>query len=177
MAKKKGGVNFILTIVALATAVLSFVSLAFNFITAKTKGSIFGNGVTEDLNLGDWFDGMNSLQELNDNAHSDVYDLAGWNLARVFLVITLILVGALAVIAVVKFFMNKKSLNLATMVIGGLCVASALVFAIATFVGCGALSGSMFGIEYSYLANVGVYLLTIFAMATGVLSIVASRKN
>lgn len=179
MAKKKVGVNFILTIVTLATAVLSFVSLFFNFIVVKnTVGSL---SQSKNLSLVDWFDNMNSKQEINDNAQSvgveNVYDLTGWNLARVFLVITLILVGVLAVISVVKFFMSKKDLNLATMVIGGLCGISALIFAIATFVGCGALSGDMFGVEYSYIASVGVYLLTICAIATGVLAAVASRKK
>lgn len=187
MAKKKVGVNLILTIVALVTAALSFVSLALNFITQKTTTkTLLGSAEdSTDLNLGEWSDGMKNMQEMNDNARSvgaeDVYDLAGWNLARVFLVITLILVGILAVSLVAKFFINNKLLGTVIMVVSALCVVSALVFAIATFVGCGAVSGPFnfgFGeITVKCMANIGVYALTIFAIATGALSIVASRKN
>lgn len=188
MAKKKVRVNFVLTIAALATAVLSFVSLAFNFILQKTTTKSLLGLTTNDstsLNLGEWCDGMKNMQEANETANSvglkDVYNLTGWNLARVFLVVTLILVGVLAVMLVIKFFMNNRALRLATIVFGALSVVSAVVFAIAMFVGCGAVSGTLSvgssEITIQCLAHVGVYFLTLCAMATGVLAAVGSRKN
>lgn len=164
-----GLTGLVLTVIGLAAAVMSFVSLAFDFIALKTTAVRTGQSYTESLGLGDWFESIDGLKD------SD--KIAGWNLGRVFLIITLVMVAILAVALIVKFFMNHKILNLGVMVVSVLTMVSALVFAIATFAGCGALSTELLGVKLDYIASVGVYLVALFSIVTAAMSIVVCRKT
>lgn len=184
MAKKKSSVNFILSIVGLVTAALTFVALAFDFITKKVITKTILGTTTEDstnLKLNDWLDNMHGMQEFNENLEREVYNLTGWNMARAFLVITLVLVAIVAVALVIKLVMNNKLVNLLTVVASALCIVSAIVFMVTTFVGCGALSGTVNWLAgdstLNYVAGLGVYILTVCAIATGVLAALSARKK
>ncbi len=166
MAKKKsnGGLSLILGIVSIALAVLTFVSLAFKFIIFKTV-EILGESQTESLTLQDWFKSIDSFK--------DADSVAGWNVGKIFMIITLVLVGLLAVALLVKIFVKNKYLNLLTKVLCALVVVCALVFFIATLVGCGALSNKLI----TYSANVGVYAVALLSIASAVVGFFATRKN
>lgn len=156
---------------ALATAVLTFVSLAFNFVTRETKLTI------TDYKLSDWFDDLGTKQKANDalpDGVKKIHDLGGWQAARVFLIITLVLVAIVAVALVIRFFMRHKTLDLLTVIMGALCIVSAAAFVIAMFVGCNALTIKD---TVTYLANLGVYAVAVCALATGVLAALAARKK
>ena len=179
MAKKKNGVNLILSIVGLATAVLSFIALALNFVTQKvTTVSVFGKKDTvTGLNLEDWKDTIEFFQKYNDGVNNNAFDLAGWNMGHVFMIITLALVAILAVALVLKLFIKNKAFNMLTLVLGIACVVSALIFAIAMFVGCGAVSNTKLLGNPSFTASAAVYVLAISAAVTGAMSIVVSSKK
>lgn len=166
MAKKKSkgsvGLSLILSIVSIALAVLTFVSLAFNFLSAKTE--VLGVTKTTNYNLAGWMDRI--------NFYKDAEGVVGWNVGKVFMIITLVVVGLLAVALLVNLFVKNKYLTLAIKVLSVLTVVVALVFFISTLVGCGKLSND----ATTYIANFAVYAIAITSLASAVVGFFAVRK-
>ncbi len=185
MAKKKKKfslLSLILSIVGIVGAVLSFIALALNFVNTATTTKI-GNSTSttnNSIGLGKWFDRINQAQESNAEIHKlggdDIIDINGWATARVFLIITLVLVALVAIALVVKFFINNKILNWATMIVACLTVVSALVFLIAVYVGGSPFSSEGSVVTVKVMADVGAWLVTLGAVISGAMGIAVARK-
>ena len=134
MAKIKNNLySFILAVVSVLTGILAFVSLAFKVfakqVTKVTLGSNALDPESADVSFKNWLDMLKT-----DGTENGL----GWlKTARVFLIITLVLVAIAAILAVVNFFVKNKYLNIALTVVGGLAIVSALVMLITLLVGSG----------------------------------------
>lgn len=180
--KKLSLLNLILSIVGIAGAVLSFIALAFNFINFQTTSKIGSSTSTSNnpMSLSKWFETINNAQEynagLNDfGVNSLRIKIDGWATARVFLFITLVLVAIVAIALVVKFFVNNKILNLATLVVAVLTIVSAVAFLIMVYAGGSALIGDA-AENVKYLADVGAWFVTLGALVAGGMGIAVARK-
>ena len=170
--------NLIFSIVGMVGAVLSYIALAFNFINIQTKGILSGSTTNTPMTLSEWFKKINADQKTNASLEGSIVlgdahiDIEGWATARAFLIITLVLVAIVAIALAVKFFVNHKILNWATLAVSVLTVVSALVFIIMVYAG-----GSPFNTQYiKYLADVGAWFVTLGAVIAGAMGIVVARK-
>ncbi len=168
MAKSKSdSTSLILKIVAIVAGVLSFVGMAFKFITTSSRQI---SDLSESASMSDWFDTIDMGAELPEAMRPDW--LGAWQTARVFMWIALIAVAVVAVICVLKFFLNMGILNLLMKIAGIVGIVCSLVFIIAMFVGCFQATSDM----DSYLPNAGPYVIAIAGLVTSGLGIAVAKK-
>lgn len=168
MAKNKSdSTSLILKIVAIVAGVLSFVGMAFKFITTSSRQI---SDLSESASMSDWFDTIDMGAELSDAMRPDW--LGAWQTARVFMWIALIAVAVVAVICVLKFFLNMGILNLLIKIAGIVGIVCSLVFIIAMFVGCFQATSDMI----SCLPNAGPYVIAIAGLVTSGLGIAVAKK-
>lgn len=167
MAKNKSdSTSLILKIVAIVAGVLSFVGMAFKFITTSSRQI---SDLSESASMSDWFDTIDMGAELPEAMRPW---LGAWQTARVFMWIALIAVAVVAVICVLKFFLNMGILNLLIKIAGIVGIVCSLVFIIAMFVGCFRATSDM----VSYLPNAGPYVIAIAGLVTSGLGIAVAKK-
>lgn len=160
MAKKKSSGGLVLKIVTIVAAVLTFVAMAFKFFGYTVKTTILNKSTTtsEGVSMSDWFDMLK-------NANSDADGVAAWQTAKIFLIVTLIVVGIIAVIAILKFFLNIGIVNLLMKIAAIAGIVVSLVFIICLIVGCVQMSGSFTdAITYAYYPREGSILITLFGL-------------
>lgn len=168
MAKNKSdSTSLILKIVAIVAGVLSFVGMAFKFVTASSKQV---SSISESASMNDWFDSIDIGSDAPEAMRPDW--LGAWQTARVFMWIALIAVAVVAVICVLKFFLNMGILNLLMKIAGIVGIVCSLVFIIAMFVGCFQATSDM----VSYLPNAGPYVIAIAGLVTSGLGIAVAKK-
>lgn len=173
MAKKNKSkaANLIMMMIGFAMAALSFVGLVCNFISQKT--TIAGYSETTDWNLSQWFDNINDLKGIDDN-------VGNWQVARILLFVTAVLLTVMVIAALVKYF-TKKNMVLKWLTFG-LAVAvlgSAIAFMVTTLTGCTALSYEITLVKTSvkYFANFGWYLFSLGAMLSSIMTIVVTARK
>ena len=167
MAKNKSdSTSLILKIVAIVAGVLSFVGMAFKFITTSLRQN---SDLSESASMSDWFDTIDMGAELPEAMRPW---LGAWQTARVFMWIALIAVAVVAVICVLKFFLNMGILNLLIKIAGIVGIVCSLVFIIAMFVGCFQATSDM----VSCLPNAGPYVIAIAGLVTSGLGIAVAKK-
>lgn len=168
MAKNKSdSTSLILKIVAIVAGVLSFVGMAFKFVAISSKQV---SSFSESLSMNDWFDLIDLGSDAPEAMRPDW--LGAWQTARVFMWIALIAVAVVAVICVLKFFLNMGILNLLMKIAGIVGIVCSLVFIIAMFVGCFQATSDM----VSYLPNAGPYVIAIAGLVTSGLGIAVAKK-
>lgn len=168
MAKNKSdSTSLILKIVAIVAGVLSFVGMAFKFVAISSKQV---SSFSESLSMNDWFDWIDLGSDAPEAMRPDW--LGAWQTARVFMWIALIAVAVVAVICVLKFFLNMGILNLLMKIAGIVGIVCSLVFIIAMFVGCFQATSDM----VSYLPNAGPYVIAIAGLVTSGLGIAVAKK-
>lgn len=168
MAKNKSdSTSLILKIVAIVAGVLSFVGMAFKFVAISSKQV---SSISESLSMKDWFDMIDLGSDVSEAMRLDW--LGAWQTARVFMWIALIAVAVVAVICVLKFFLNMGILNLLMKIAGIVGIVCSLVFIIAMFVGCFQATSDM----VSYLPNAGPYVIAIAGLVTSGLGIAVAKK-
>ncbi len=168
MAKNKSdSTSLILKIVAIVAGVLSFVGMAFKFITTSSRQI---SDLSESASMSDWFDSIDLGSDAPEAMRPDW--LGAWQTARVFMWIALIAVAVVAVICVLKFFLNMGILNLLIKIAGIVGIVCSLVFIIAMFVGCFQATSDM----VSYLPNAGPYVIAIAGLVTSGLGIAVAKK-
>lgn len=168
MAKNKSdSTSLILKIVAIVAGVLSFVGMAFKFVTASSRQV---SSLSESASMNDWFDSIDLGSDAPEAMRPDW--LGAWQTARVFMWIALIAVAVVAVICVLKFFLNMGILNLLMKIAGIVGIVCSLVFIIAMFVGCFQATSDM----VSYLPNAGPYVIAIAGLVTSGLGIAVAKK-
>ena len=167
MAKNKSdSTSLILKIVAIVAGVLSFVGMAFKFLAISSKQV---SSFSESASMSDWFDTIDMGAELPEAMRPW---LGAWQTARVFMWIALIAVAVVAVICVLKFFLNMGILNLLIKIAGIVGIVCSLVFIIAMFVGCFQATSDM----VSCLPNAGPYVIAIAGLVTSGLGIAVAKK-
>lgn len=168
MAKNKSdSISLILKIVAIVAGVLSFVGMAFKFVAISSKQV---SSFSESASMNDWFDLIDFGSDAPEAMRPDW--LGAWQTARVFMWIALIAVAVVAVICVLKFFLNMGILNLLMKIAGIVGIVCSLVFIIAMFVGCFQATSDM----VSYLPNAGPYVIAIAGLVTSGLGIAVAKK-
>lgn len=168
MAKSKSdSTSLILKIVAIVAGVLSFVGMAFKFVTASSRQV---SSLSESISMNDWFDSIDLGSDAPEAMRPDW--LGAWQTARVFMWIALIAVAVVAVICVLKFFLNMGILNLLMKIAGIVGIVCSLVFIIAMFVGCFQATSDM----SSCLPNAGPYVIAIAGLVTSGLGIAVAKK-
>ena len=168
MAKSKSdSTSLILKIVAIVAGVLSFVGMAFKFVTVSSRQV---SSLSESASMNDWFDSIDIGSDAPEAMRPDW--LGAWQTARVFMWIALIAVAVVAVICVLKFFLNMGILNLLMKIAGIVGIVCSLVFIIAMFVGCFQATSDI----VSYLPNAGPYVIAIAGLVTSGLGIAVAKK-
>lgn len=168
MAKNKSdSTSLILKIVAIVAGVLSFVGMAFKFVAISSRQV---SSFSESASMNDWFDLIDLGSDAPEAMRPDW--LGAWQTARVFMWIALIAVAVVAVICVLKFFLNMGILNLLMKIAGIVGIVCSLVFIIAMFVGCFQATTDM----VSYLPNAGPYVIAIAGLVTSGLGIAVAKK-
>ena len=167
MAKKKSSGGLITKIVALVFAVLSFVAMAFPFMTAIVSLTVAGRSTSESASssFSEWLDSLSTAQEFGSDK------VGGYVTAKVFMIIALIAIAIVAVLVVVKFFMDHKIINLLLFIASLVALIASIAFLIA-FV-AGGLQMSSFG-DYMtalYIPNAGSIILGVSGIVTAALGL------
>ncbi len=197
--KVKGKV-LILKIVPLLATVLTFLGLEFKFAYEKVVIKGLPEGLPDaaknllpssrSLTRADWTGNFKQLSDLG------VKSVGWWQAARVFLIISLVLVAIVALITIVQFFYNGKVLSLVKTCTSALGILSVLAFLITLLVGGGLIASKISEIytaqiglvlsglgltgvsaTASYLPHLGVYFLTIFALVALVSALLDRHKD
>ncbi len=168
MAKKNAdSTSLILKIVAIVTGILTFVGMAFKFVTISSRQV---SSLSESSSMNDWFDSIDLAADMPEAMRPEW--LGAWQTARIFMWIALIAVAVVAVICVLKFFLNLGLLNLLMKIAGIVGIVCSLVFIIALFVGCFQGSTEL----YSYLPSAGPYVIAIAGLVTSGLGMAIAKK-
>ncbi len=165
MAKsKKANGGLVTRIVAIALAVLTFVSMAFKFVVGTIK---VGNTKTSEA--GSFSDWNEILGGSGDN-------LGWWKTAKVFMIIAFVVVAVLAVIAVIQFFYNHKVLSM-IMKFGGIVgIVVAVAFIALFIVGCIVLGEESYGVAITYGPHAGPIVLALSAIGASVCATLSAKK-
>ena len=163
MAKRKNKnklLNLILMITSLAMAAVAFIGLACNFISQKS--TVIGYDKTTDWSLSKWFEKINDMKDFD--------EIKNWQIARVLLIVTAVLLAIMLVLLLVRTVVKHKILQWSILGFGIAVAACSVVFMIMTFSGCGVLSGGINAIStgVEYFANIGVYLFSIGAILSAI---------
>ncbi len=197
---KVKGKELILKIVSLLATVLTFLGLAFKFAYEKVVIKGLPEGLPDaaknllpssrSLTRADWTGNFKQLSDFG------VKSVGWWQAARVFLIISLVLVAIVALISVVQFFYNGKVLSCVKTCTSTLGILSVLAFLITLLVGGGLIASKISDIytakitlglstlgltgvsaTASYLPHLGVYFLTIFALIALVSALLDRHKD
>lgn len=146
--------------ISVMLAAVSFVGLVCNFISQKS--TLIGYNKTIEWNLSRWFEQINDMENVD--------GIKNWQIARVLLIATAVLLAIMIVLLLIRAVVKHKVLQWTTLGFGIAVVACAVVFIITTISGCGTLSGGIDAISTSveYIANVGVYLFSIGAILSAI---------
>lgn len=144
--------------IALGFAVMSFVSLAFNFLLA-TNGSS-----TAHFKLSFWNEAL--------NAGAKVPEYQLWQVSRVLMIIALIVIAVTAVLAFVQLFVEHKALAVTTLIAGIFDIILPIVF-----LACLAVGGFMVSSGSIILPNVGPILLTVFGLVSAIFALISNKKR
>lgn len=158
-----------ITLVSAVTAVVALIGLACDFI--NKKDTLIGYSATTKWNISTWFDAINDMKNYD--------DIGNWQVAKLLLIVTAVLLVVMLALLVIKFFVKHPVIKWSTFFVGIVAAVCGALFMILTLVGCGALSGGINAIStgVEYIANIGVYLFGIGAAVSGIsAAIVALRK-
>ena len=169
MKKSKKSLNLLWSLTTIAGAVVSFIMLALNWVGRKI--TISGNSDTTNYKLSEWFD---LLKEMNKDS-SDIEGLAGWNVGKVFLIISIVLLALVAICALLNLFIKNKYLALATKIVSVVSLIAVVVFLIAMIAGCSGLSDN-YSDDISFVMGTGSICFAIFGIATSALGFVSGLK-
>ena len=166
--KKKG---LILSIVSAVLAVLTYISLAFNFIYSEFTPTI-GKVQSTTYNLADW------QKLMNDNPLKGNVGL--WKFSFVLMIISLIVVAIVVVLAFVNLFAKNKIVNLVNRVASIVGIVLFVAFLITISAGgslyAGSFDTSVLG-TYKLVPNVGPVLLGIFGAAATCVTLVTTTLS
>lgn len=191
--------ELVLKIVSLLAMVLTFVGLALKFAYQKIAITGLPDSLPDvakqslpasnSLTRGDWTDSFKTLKDLNIKA------VGWWQTARVFMIISLVIVAIVAVLSIVELFYNNKILSIAKKVLCVLGLVSVVVFLVTLLVGSGIIAGkisdiytaqvslglSAFGlsgisVKASYIPHVGAFFIIIFAIVSLVSALLDRKK-
>ncbi len=157
MSKKKNkSNNIIMPIISIVLAVLTYVSLAFKFMSITIgSGSL---STTSNYSFSDWWDFGSSLE---------------WYVtAKTFLTATLVVVGVIAILAILKILLNNGLFRLLLKIAGLAAIIVSLVFLVAFIVTCVKWSNDL----WTYGPHIGAILLGVFGMATGITGLLSADK-
>lgn len=178
MAKKRTKNNKNILIYGLLTvcsAVLTFVSLVFHFVgsRASTSGILGNNSSSSTMSLGDWFDFVSTAEKVD--------GIISWQIARILLIATLVMVGLIVIGLIINGFLKNKGLKTVLRIFSVLTIVLALIFIILMFVGSSALSssanlGGVIGGAYTYFPYLATYFITLFSILTAIFACVSTKK-
>ncbi len=162
-------VNLILLIASLVTAGLALLGLVFNFVTMKSKEALSGYTVKSNWNLGEWFDNISDM---------DSFDKIGnWQFARFMLIVSVVLLLAMIVLLVLRFFLKQPLVKWITIGVGMAMVACAVIFMVTTIAGCSVMSGKIITTTVKYIPNLGVFWFSLWAVVSAILTeVTVTRK-
>lgn len=146
--------------IALGFAVMSFVSLAFNFLLL-TDGSN-----SSSLKMSTW----------NEVLKLDTKGTELWQFSRVLMYIALVVIAVTAVLAFVQLFVEHKVLALTTKIAGIVSIVLAPLFLICFSVGGFMYMSNSYGSSI-ILPNVGPILLTVFGLVSAIFALISNKKR
>ena len=169
MSKSKTKSNLVTSIISIALAVFSFVCMAFKFISITAK--VGDESYTQNINFSDWLEIFDSSM-LPDSIN-------WWQTARVFLIITLVVVAIVAVLALVQLFVSNKFLALVLKIASIVGIVVALIYLIAMIGGCIAISMDFSSDFYtiSYGPHIGATLLGVSALASSICGLTCAKSK
>ncbi len=168
---KVKGKELILKITSLVATVLAFLGLAFKF--AVKKISYNSTSHSESITRSQWVDVIKGADYVSKTAQTF------WQIARVFMIISLIVIAVLAVITIVEFFFNHKYLSLAKFIISIVAIACVVIF-FATLIIGGILyankASDLMGGSISFIPHVGPFFMFIFGLIASIAALLDRKK-
>ena len=167
---KVKGKELILKIVSLVATVLTFVGLAFKFAMQRTTAGSFSH--SESLTRGDWTDSFKFVKEMTSAGH------AFWQIARVFMIISFVVLAVLAVLTIVEFFFHHKYLSLAKRITSIVAIACVAVFFVALLIGSILVANKLSGDSYSvmFIPHVGPWFMLVFGLTASITALLDRKK-
>lgn len=171
---KVKGKELILKIVSLVATVLTFVGLAFKFITTSSSSKLGGGDV--ELTRADWKDAIKLYKEPIMKDYNSIATF--WQIARVFMIISLIVIAILAVITIIQFFFNHKYLALAKTIVSIVALVCVIVFFATLVIGNIMLAnkGSNEIVSTTVLPHVGPCFMFVFGAIASVAALLDKKK-
>ncbi|MCM1403967.1 MAG: hypothetical protein NC133_00440 [Prevotella sp.] len=162
-------VNLILLVASFLTAALACLGLLFNFITMKSRESLSGYSVKENWGLGEWFENINDMENFD--------KIGNWQFARVMLIVSLVLLAAMAVLLVLRFFIKHPAVKWSAIGVGMAVAACAVIFMATAIGGCSVLSERILTTSVKYIPNLGVFWFGICAIISAILTEVSVTRK
>lgn len=163
---KVKGKELILKTVSLVATVLTFVGLAFKFAVEKTDvGSL-------SLSRGEWTDSFELVKEMTSAGH------AFWQIARAFMIISLVVLAVLAVLTIVEFFFQHKYLSLAKRIVSIVSIVCVAVFFLALVIGGILVANKLseLGGSVMFIPHVGPWFMLVFGLAASITALLDRKK-
>ena len=161
---------------ALGFAVLSFVSLAFKFVSLTMKSG--GANSVENGSLSEWGDILDS-SEMYEKMSNCNFGL--WKFSHALMFIALVVIAVVGVLAFVQLFVEHKALALATKITGIVSIVLTAAFIVCFVIGGGLASFSQteFGqtISVTFLPHVGPIMLTLFGILSAIFALISNKKR
>ncbi len=167
---KKGTKGLVLTILSAVFAVLALIMLALPFAGVVFTGAKASD--IQNLKFGEWSDMLKLYKKAGDFSALGLYSFS-----KVLLIIALIVMCVSAVLLVVQLFVNVDILRKLTKVFGILTVVLVPVFFVVLFLGGVIFSSANFDGNVVYAPNTGSCFIFIFGLVSGILTLVANKKE
>ena len=119
---KVKGKELILKVVTILSAVLAFVGLAFKFASQSLVQIKGADAVKTNYTLNQWVDSFNQSKMFSETG------VKFWQVSRVFLIISLVVLALIAIVAVLEMFISNKYLSLAKLVLSIVGIVCVIVF-------------------------------------------------
>ena len=169
MKKSKKNLNLLWSLITIVGAVASFIMLALNWMALKV--TFAGSTNTTNYNLSKWFE---LIKDMNEST-MDISGRPACNVAKVFLIISIVLLALVAICALLNLFIKNKYLALATKIVSVVSLIAVVVFLIAMIAGCSGLSDN-YSDDISFVMGAGSICFAIFGIATSALGFVSGLK-
>ncbi len=170
MKKSKKSLNLLWSLTTIAGAVVSFIMLALNWMSFKATYA--GSTARQNYSLSEWFD---LLKDINETT-AEISGRTAMNVAKVFLIISIVLLALVAICALLNLFIKNKRLALATKIVSVVSLVAVVVFLIAMIAGCSGFTDNYSSEYVSFLMGVGSILFAIFGISTSALGFVSGLK-
>ena len=157
--------KFLKSILCLAFCAFVFIALAFSFNC--TSITILNKTTVEGFSFFDWIDLINNGQFIN--------GIEWWKASEILYIIFMSLIAVVAVLVILKLFINNKYLNLSTKLASALSILALIVATLTNVIGMFVMSDKVSLV--SYYPHLGSSVMLVAGLLAGIFGILCANDK